>query len=606
MKKLFIPLLSFFSIFAALSANAQKVTLEYKGGNGYSLVERTNLRRYENGKYIGLTSREVHSFISPASPMNAAGSNSRWYDGNFYVIEDTLKNRKETSLGILDTVPSTFYISPEGRMTMFEDNGYPSFRSFPAYATQPVQKGDSWTGEAIRCVDPLNKGIFTKLKILVRYTFDGEEMYNGEPVYRIKAIWQTNYGRLYRDFGGDVDLQKAAGGHKADIIVQKSTGQTLMVLDVVDETFVYSDGKQINFKGTITLFTEFPPAINREQLLPVLQQIATVTPEAARGKPKSLGGSSGAISTVEKPSSMETEDKNPVQTDSKSGTMGGTESNAETLNGGVSSNKGSGGIDSVGAGSGVAKAGGANISDANGTGKSGNVPDGTGGNGSNQSGVGSEGTLNNGTGTNGAVKGKNSEIEKNAVAWEPVPADSSYFDNPLDKPSTAGSEKLAKATETESGVRQNPFEGIIATPSGGDNKNGELVAIAEEPAKNNMVVEQTTAGLRLSVRNLQFMADSSDVLPSEKSRLDEIAGVLKMVPGSKFLVEGYSASVGNPKGEQSLSEQRAKKIALELSKRGVPVEDFICRGRGSANPVASNATSEGKALNRRVEITILE
>ena len=97
MKKLFIPLLSFFSIFAALSANAQKVTLEYKGGNGYSLVERTNLRRYENGKYIGLTSREVHSFISPASPMNAAGSNSRWYDGNFYVIEDTLKNRKETS-----------------------------------------------------------------------------------------------------------------------------------------------------------------------------------------------------------------------------------------------------------------------------------------------------------------------------------------------------------------------------------------------------------------------------------------------------------------------------------------------------------------------------
>src|SRR5574344_3129509 len=46
---------------------AQPVALSYSGSNGYTPGDRTNLRRYVNGKYIGLTSREVRSFISPAA-----------------------------------------------------------------------------------------------------------------------------------------------------------------------------------------------------------------------------------------------------------------------------------------------------------------------------------------------------------------------------------------------------------------------------------------------------------------------------------------------------------------------------------------------------------
>jgi outer membrane protein OmpA-like peptidoglycan-associated protein len=71
-------------------------------------------------------------------------------------------------------------------------------------------------------------------------------------------------------------------------------------------------------------------------------------------------------------------------------------------------------------------------------------------------------------------------------------------------------------------------------------------------------------------------------------------------------VEGHSASTGNPSGEKQLSLERAKAIVDALTKRGISAKQFIYIGCGSENPIADNSTTEGKAINRRVEITILE
>ena len=105
---------------------------------------------------------------------------------------------------------------------------------------------------------------------------------------------------------------------------------------------------------------------------------------------------------------------------------------------------------------------------------------------------------------------------------------------------------------------------------------------------------------------MKFKPDSPELLPEESSRLDDIALVLKQAPDSMFLVEGHTARVGDAGGEQLLSEQRAEAVARALAERGVPLEKFICRGYGGSRPVADNATKEGRALNRRVEITVLE
>lgn len=472
-------------------AQAQAVKLHYSGKGGYSLVERTNLRRYVNGKYVGLTSREVRSFVSPSEPplmrFKAKGSvyeNDQWYDGSFYVMEETLRNSQVAGAGIHEAVQSVFHISKNGQLTMYKDNGYPSFRSFPAYTAEKVSFGESWKAVAERSVDPLNKGVFTKIPMQVLYTFSGAETYKGQAVYRIKAIWQTYYDAQNRDFGGDSSLQKARGGHKADIIVLQETGEPILTIDNVDETFFWIDGTQVNFKGTITLFTEFPPAFDSQRIMAALNRVATVK-----------GGKTG--------------------TDKK---FSGTE---KSVSGGT---------------------------------------------------VAGSGKL--------TASGKKTGAD--AVKTEKFVPDG-IFDN-FDK-----NETVAKNTKN--------------TVSG---EKTVLEKVDDVLPKNNIVAEEVSAGIRLSIRDIKFAPDSAQILSGESERLDEIAEVLKMAPNAQLLVEGHTASVGKPAGEQKLSEQRAHKIAEELKARGVKAGAFICRGFGGTKPVASNETNEGRAQNRRVEITILK
>lgn len=472
-------------------AQAQAVKLHYSGKGGYSLVERTNLRRYVNGKYVGLTSREVRSFVSPSEPplmrFKAKGSvyeNDQWYDGSFYVMEETLRNSQAAGAGIHEAVQSVFYISKNGQLTMYKDNGYPSFRSFPAYTADKVSFGESWKAVAERSVDPLNKGVFTKIPMQVLYTFSGAETYKGQAVYRIKAIWQTYYDAQNRDFGGDSSLQKARGGHKADIIVLQETGEPILTIDNVDETFFWIDGTQVNFKGTITLFTEFPPAFDSQRIMAALNRVATVK-NGKTGTDKKFSGTEKSVS---------------------GGTVAGS----------------------------------------------------------------------------GKLTASDKKTGADAVKTEKVVPDE-IFDN-FDK-----NETVAKNTKN--------------TVSG---EKTVLEKVDDVLPKNNIVAEEVSAGIRLSIRDIKFAPDSAQILSGESERLDEIAEVLKMAPNAQLLVEGHTASVGKPAGEQKLSEQRAHKIAEELKARGVKAGAFICRGFGGTKPVASNETNEGRAQNRRVEITILK
>ena len=472
-------------------AQAQAVKLHYSGKGGYSLVERTNLRRYVNGKYVGLTSREVRSFVSPSEPplmrFKAKGSvyeNDQWYDGSFYVMEETLRNSQVAGAGIHEAVQSVFHISKNGQLTMYKDNGYPSFRSFPAYTADKVNVGESWKAVAERSVDPLNKGVFTKIPMQVLYTFSGAETYKGQAVYRIKAIWQTYYDAQNRDFGGDSSLQKARGGHKADIIVLQKTGEPILTIDNVDETFFWIDGTQVNFKGTITLFTEFPPAFDSQRIMAALNRVATVK-NGKTGTDKKFSGTEKSVS---------------------GGTVAGS----------------------------------------------------------------------------GKLTASDKKTGADAVKTEKVVPDE-IFDN-FDK-----NETVAKNTKN--------------TVSG---EKTVLEKVDDVLPKNNIVAEEVSAGIRLSIRDIKFAPDSAQILSGESERLDEIAEVLKMAPNAQLLVEGHTASVGKPAGEQKLSEQRAHKIAEELKARGVKAGAFICRGFGGTKPVASNETNEGRAQNRRVEITILK
>ena len=119
-------------------------------------------------------------------------------------------------------------------------------------------------------------------------------------------------------------------------------------------------------------------------------------------------------------------------------------------------------------------------------------------------------------------------------------------------------------------------------------------------------LDTSPEGLVLRVKDLRFVADSDEILSSEKWRLDAIAAALKALPNKSFLVAGHSAAVGKAAGELELSIKRAKRVTDELAARGIDASRLLYRGYGSSKPLAPNDSEEGRAKNRRVEITILD
>lgn len=488
MKKIFLSAI-FFLFFQ--NVFCQNVLLKYNGSGSYVYIERTDVRRYDNGKYTGLVSREVRSFIAPTSVPSGGKISDRYYDGSFFIDEATKRNSREVNLGINGAVPSSFKISSDGILTMLVDNGYPSFRSFPAFTNQRISIGDKWQAKAERVVDPLNKGIFTKLPILVEYTYLKDELFHGEEVYVFSAQWATRYGISYWDFAGDKDLKSAQGSHKATMYVSKKSGNALVVRDMVDETFIYNDGNIYSFKGSISMFTEYPPAYDKNKLIPALQRVASVSEKEIK-------------EILEKP----VNESSWIENEKKS----------------------SGSIEK-----------------------------------------------------NDFESGANSR------------RNNSYAEKKIAK-----NENQTYGTKNHPQKKKDSADEIQSKISAGKNSS------SNSKLEKKVIVENTAAGIRLTMQNLNFKPDSSELLPGENERLDQIAQVLKEVPDQMFLVEGHTASVGYEKGEMKLSVERANSVANALIQRGIPREKFICKGSGGTKPIADNSTPEGKAKNRRVEITILE
>lgn len=377
-------------------AFAQSVQLSYEGGSNYILTERTDLRRYDNGSYKGLMSREVKAYIKPEKMEGA------WkYQGFFYVSQDTRRAMSYVAEGVHDAISSTFTITDDGEYTMLEDCGYPSFRNFPVYPKQEIRLGDEWMGTLVRSVDPLEKNKPTKMTSTVLYKYTGDTTFNNEDVYVITAQWGTRYSNLSdgADPAGDRDLVSASGKHTARVLVSKKNGRAVLIKDTVDETFTYTGKQTVAFKGTISMFTEYPPTIDYTERIQIAKEIDT------------------------------------------------TDENIEY-----------------------------------------------------------------------------------------------------------------KVTDT---------------------------------------------GIQIFLYSLNFYPDSDQLLEADKTRVQALAKYLKKFDKNKILVTGHTARVGSIAGEKELSLQRAHSVVKELGLAGLNTDNFICQGVGGDFPVADNSTEEGRARNRRVEITIL-
>jgi len=110
----------------------------------------------------------------------------------------------------------------------------------------------------------------------------------------------------------------------------------------------------------------------------------------------------------------------------------------------------------------------------------------------------------------------------------------------------------------------------------------------------------------LAAKGIFFDVDKSIIKPESNPVLDEVAAVLMTCEGTDFEIGGHTDSDASDAYNIALSQRRVDAVLGALTARGVDTSGFTARGYGERQPVASNATSAGKAQNRRVVFTPID
>lgn len=132
-------------------------------------------------------------------------------------------------------------------------------------------------------------------------------------------------------------------------------------------------------------------------------------------------------------------------------------------------------------------------------------------------------------------------------------------------------------------------------------------ALMEELRKQNIEAKETSRGVTVNLPSVNFEFDSADLTRDGRSKVDQIASIIKRdAPNRRITVEGHASreSAAAEAYNQRLSERRASTVADALERNGVNGRNISSQGLGTRAPVASNDTESGRQQNRRVEVII--
>jgi outer membrane protein OmpA-like peptidoglycan-associated protein len=119
-----------------------------------------------------------------------------------------------------------------------------------------------------------------------------------------------------------------------------------------------------------------------------------------------------------------------------------------------------------------------------------------------------------------------------------------------------------------------------------------------------LATSESARGLIVNMSDVLFDTGRYTLKPNTQISLAKVSGILQAYPGLKVQVEGYTDSVGSDEYNQKLSENRADAVRDFLVTQGVQPDNISATGYGKAKPVADNATPQGRAQNRRVNLVV--
>ena len=114
----------------------------------------------------------------------------------------------------------------------------------------------------------------------------------------------------------------------------------------------------------------------------------------------------------------------------------------------------------------------------------------------------------------------------------------------------------------------------------------------------------TPRGLVIDMGDVLFDNNKSDLRPEAREDLAKLSGIVLNYPSLRLAIEGHTDNTGNAEMNQTLSEQRANAVRNYLINQGLDTGSVSAQGLGMNNPVADNATAEGRQKNRRIEIIV--
>ena len=119
--------------------------------------------------------------------------------------------------------------------------------------------------------------------------------------------------------------------------------------------------------------------------------------------------------------------------------------------------------------------------------------------------------------------------------------------------------------------------------------------IASRPTREKITLDTDT----------YFDFDKAELKPDGERKLDVIASRLKAMKLEVMVAVGHADAIGTANYNENLSRRRANSVKMFFESRGFPADRIHIDGKGESQPVASNATRDGRAKNRRVEVEVV-
>jgi OmpA-OmpF porin, OOP family len=127
----------------------------------------------------------------------------------------------------------------------------------------------------------------------------------------------------------------------------------------------------------------------------------------------------------------------------------------------------------------------------------------------------------------------------------------------------------------------------------------------EVTADASSLADSLQSSGHVAVYGIHFDTGKAVIQPDSAPVLAEIAKLLQQNPDLKLRIEGHTDNQGAAAANQSLSEKRAQAVVAWLTAKGINASRLSAKGFGATQPVADNATDDGRAQNRRVELVKL-